>query len=101
MGAASLSARMGIGPSAVRRGHPRHRQFRACGQKARDDRHGGPRKRAACGAQPALSNPSEEILKLADIAWRAGEILLHHYANETIATRKKSDQSPVTAADED
>lgn len=49
-----------------------------------------------------MSNtPSDQVLKLADIAWRAGEILLHHYANETIDSRKKSDQSPVTAADED
>ena len=48
-----------------------------------------------------MSNPSENALKLADIAWQAGEIVLGHYANETIASRKKNDQSPVTAADED
>jgi 3'(2'), 5'-bisphosphate nucleotidase len=48
-----------------------------------------------------LSKPSEAALALADVAWRAGEILLRHYANETIDARKKTDQSPVTAADED
>jgi 3'(2'), 5'-bisphosphate nucleotidase len=48
-----------------------------------------------------VSKPSETALALADISWRAGEILLHHYANENIDSRKKSDQSPVTAADED
>jgi 3'(2'), 5'-bisphosphate nucleotidase len=48
-----------------------------------------------------VKKPSEAALALADIAWRAGEILLRHYANENIDSRKKSDQSPVTAADED
>ncbi|HUO93129.1 MAG TPA: 3'(2'),5'-bisphosphate nucleotidase CysQ [Rhizomicrobium sp.] len=48
-----------------------------------------------------MSKPSDMALALADIAWHAGEILLRHYANETIDSRKKSDQSPVTAADED
>jgi 3'(2'), 5'-bisphosphate nucleotidase len=38
---------------------------------------------------------------LADIAARAGEILMRHYAAETIASRKKDDFSPVTAADEE
>jgi 3'(2'), 5'-bisphosphate nucleotidase len=44
---------------------------------------------------------SDESLALADIAWRAGEILLRHYAQETIDSRKKEDHSPVTAADEE
>jgi len=48
-----------------------------------------------------LSSLSEEAVALIDIAWHAGEILLRHYANETIDSRKKSDQSPVTAADEE
>jgi 3'(2'), 5'-bisphosphate nucleotidase len=48
-----------------------------------------------------LSNLSEEAVALIDIAWHAGEILLRHYASETIDSRKKNDQSPVTAADED
>lgn len=38
---------------------------------------------------------------LADIAWGAGEILLKHYAEASIETRHKADQSPVTAADEE
>lgn len=45
--------------------------------------------------------PSPELLELADIAWRAGEIVLRHYADEGIAARHKSDRSPVTAADEE
>ena len=48
-----------------------------------------------------MSSLSEEAVALIDIAWHAGEILLRHYANETIDSRKKSDQSPVTAADEE
>ena len=48
-----------------------------------------------------MSKPSNDALQLADIAWHAGEILLGHYANETIDSRKKKDQSPVTVADED
>ncbi|HWU25476.1 MAG TPA: 3'(2'),5'-bisphosphate nucleotidase CysQ [Rhizomicrobium sp.] len=40
-------------------------------------------------------------LELADIAWRAGEIILHHYADEAIVARHKSDRSPVTEADEE
>ncbi len=37
---------------------------------------------------------------LGEIAWRAGEIVLAHYAAGTEA-RRKADQSPVTAADEE
>jgi 3'(2'), 5'-bisphosphate nucleotidase len=44
---------------------------------------------------------SKEALALADITWRAGEIILRHYAQETIDSRKKDDHSPVTAADEE
>jgi len=47
-----------------------------------------------------LSDPSSAVLTLADIAWRAGEIVLRYYADEHIAARRKSDQSPVTEADE-
>ena len=45
-------------------------------------------------ATPALT-------ALADIAWHAGEIILKHYRDEAIETRRKDDHSPVTAADED
>src|SRR5256885_4644959 len=45
-------------------------------------------------------SPSHPALELADIAWHAGEILLAHYASG-IETRRKEDQSPVTAADEE
>lgn len=48
-----------------------------------------------------MSTLSEDAAALADIAWRAGEILLRHYASETIDSRKKEDHSPVTAADEE
>jgi 3'(2'), 5'-bisphosphate nucleotidase len=47
------------------------------------------------------ATPSASALTLALIAWRAGEILLRHYANEEIATRQKDDHSPVTDADEE
>jgi 3'(2'), 5'-bisphosphate nucleotidase len=47
------------------------------------------------------SQPTPALLALADIAWAAGEIILRYYADEEIASRKKSDESPVTAADED
>jgi len=43
---------------------------------------------------------SEFARALAQIAWRAGEIVLAHY-EEGIEARKKADLSPVTAADED
>lgn len=45
--------------------------------------------------------PSEPALALADIAWQAGEIVLRHYADLTIETRRKADRSPVTEADEE
>lgn len=48
-----------------------------------------------------LSHPGEAALELARISWRAGEILLRHYAAETVTARRKVDQSPVTDADEE
>jgi 3'(2'), 5'-bisphosphate nucleotidase len=45
-------------------------------------------------------SPSRLALQLADIAWHAGEILLAHYA-AGVEARRKEDQSPVTAADEE
>ncbi|HEY1962552.1 MAG TPA: 3'(2'),5'-bisphosphate nucleotidase CysQ [Rhizomicrobium sp.] len=44
--------------------------------------------------------PSPFARQLAEIAWRAGEILLSHYA-AGVEARRKDDQSPVTAADEE
>jgi len=41
-----------------------------------------------------LSNPSDEALKLADIAWRAGEILLGHLATE--AAQRAFDEAQVS-----
>jgi 3'(2'), 5'-bisphosphate nucleotidase len=49
---------------------------------------------------PEASTPSPFVLKLADIAWHAGEIILAHYA-AGVEARRKEDQSPVTAADEE
>jgi 3'(2'), 5'-bisphosphate nucleotidase len=49
----------------------------------------------------SIAEPSSFACALADIAARAGEILMRHYAAETIASRKKDDFSPVTAADEE
>ena len=46
------------------------------------------------------ASPSPMLLKLADIAWHAGEIILAHYA-AGVEARQKDDKSPVTAADED
>jgi 3'(2'), 5'-bisphosphate nucleotidase len=46
------------------------------------------------------SELSDFARALAGIAWQAGEIVLAHYEGEVTA-RKKVDQSPVTAADED
>lgn len=48
-----------------------------------------------------MNAPSAAALALADIAWQAGEIVLRHYADLAIETRRKSDHSPVTAADEE
>ncbi len=47
------------------------------------------------------ARPSPVLTALARIAWQAGEIILGHYSNEAIQARRKTDQSPVTAADED
>ena len=44
--------------------------------------------------------PSKFVRQLAEIAWRAGEIILQHYA-AGVEARRKDDQSPVTAADEE
>jgi 3'(2'), 5'-bisphosphate nucleotidase len=49
----------------------------------------------------STAEPSSFACALADIAARAGDILMRHYAAETIASRKKDDFSPVTAADEE
>ncbi|MFL5238490.1 MAG: 3'(2'),5'-bisphosphate nucleotidase CysQ [Rhizomicrobium sp.] len=46
------------------------------------------------------SSPSRFAVQLAEIAWQAGEIILAHYA-AGVETRRKEDQSPVTAADEE
>lgn len=45
------------------------------------------------------AKPSAELLALAEIAWRAGQIVLQHYAAVDIAHTRKEDRSPVTAAD--
>ena len=45
--------------------------------------------------------PVPDVLDLARIAWRAGEIILRHYADTAITARSKDDNSPVTAADEE
>jgi 3'(2'), 5'-bisphosphate nucleotidase len=47
---------------------------------------------------PMLS-PFAQSLALA--AWRAGGIIMRHYAAESVDTRRKADHSPVTAADEE
>jgi 3'(2'), 5'-bisphosphate nucleotidase len=47
------------------------------------------------------SRPSNALIALAGIAWSAGGIVLRHYADEGISSRKKDDHSPVTAADEE
>jgi len=47
------------------------------------------------------TSPGREIVEVARIAWRAGEIILRHYADTAITTRSKEDQSPVTDADEE
>ncbi|MBI1330927.1 MAG: 3'(2'),5'-bisphosphate nucleotidase CysQ [Alphaproteobacteria bacterium] len=46
------------------------------------------------------NSPSSFALALGDIAWEAGEIILRHYEEGT-DSRKKSDHSPVTDADEE
>src|ERR1041385_3081232 len=47
-----------------------------------------------------MSAPSRFLIELAGIAWAAGEIILSHYA-AGVEARRKEDQSPVTAADEE
>jgi 3'(2'), 5'-bisphosphate nucleotidase len=49
----------------------------------------------------STAEPSAFACALAEIAAKAGEIVMRHYAAETVATRKKEDSSPVTAADEE
>lgn len=44
---------------------------------------------------------SRLALSLAETAWRAGEILLAHYALKEVEARRKDDNSPVTDADEE
>lgn len=48
-----------------------------------------------------MSEPSRSTRALAAIAWRAGAIVMHHYAADTGLLRRKDDHSPVTAADEE
>jgi 3'(2'), 5'-bisphosphate nucleotidase len=45
--------------------------------------------------------PSDFARALVDCTLKAGEIVMRHYASETVAQRSKADHSPVTAADED
>ena len=45
--------------------------------------------------------PSDFARTLIDCTLRAGEIIMRHYASESVAQRSKDDHSPVTAADED
>ncbi|HEY3637715.1 MAG TPA: 3'(2'),5'-bisphosphate nucleotidase CysQ [Rhizomicrobium sp.] len=47
------------------------------------------------------STPTSSALELASIAWKAGEILLRHYATGDVEARRKDDHSPVTDADEE
>jgi 3'(2'), 5'-bisphosphate nucleotidase len=50
---------------------------------------------------PAKAELSSSAMSLVDIAWEAGKILLRHYEKDDLETRRKSDHSPVTDADED
>jgi len=43
----------------------------------------------------------QNVIEIARVAWRAGEIILRHYADTAITARSKEDRSPVTAADEE
>ncbi len=45
--------------------------------------------------------PSPALISLAEIAWEAGEIILKYYARDHVDHERKSDDSPVTAADLD
>jgi 3'(2'), 5'-bisphosphate nucleotidase len=47
------------------------------------------------------SMPSATAIALAEIAARAGEIVMGHYASGDVANWKKDDHSPCTAADRD
>src|SRR5438067_12273758 len=49
----------------------------------------------------AVNGPRDETVELANIALKAGEIILRHYAKVSIAERRKDDHSPVTDADEE
>ena len=51
--------------------------------------------------EATAKGPGREIVEIAHVAWRAGEIILRHYADTAIATRSKEDHSPVTDADEE
>lgn len=44
---------------------------------------------------------NRDLIDLANIACRAGEIILRHYTDLTLAARHKDDHSPVTDADEE
>jgi 3'(2'), 5'-bisphosphate nucleotidase len=48
-----------------------------------------------------MTQLSQSTRALAEIAFDAGNIILKHYADETLAARIKADHSPVTAADEE
>ena len=52
------------------------------------------------GPDSSAKVPSAFVRALADIAWQAGEIILRHYV-EGVEARRKSDESLVTAADEE
>ena len=49
----------------------------------------------------SVKDPSRETAELANTAWRAGAIIMRHYAGTAIAERRKDDHSPVTDADEE
>src|ERR1700683_2310343 len=102
MGAPHCGAGMGLGSSAIGGRRSRDRQFRACRQTADPGRcRKAGKRRSSPGENPMTARPSPALTALANIAWQAGEIILKHYANETIQSRRKDDQSPVTAAAED
>src|ERR1700733_15106459 len=93
---------MGPWTGAIRRRGSRDGQFRECGKTGRTFGCGLTyRGRYRSGGETMTSLPSPALIALADIAWAAGQIILRHYADEGIESRKKDDQSPVTAADED
>ena len=62
----------------------------------------GPRSRAWFACLDDTDDAARPgVCALADIAWRAGEIVMRHYAQTGIDARRKSDHSPVTDADEE